>query len=141
MTDREIFDKVRAHLLNQGVRAMVNDACRYRTPQGMACAVGCLIPEEFYDPMIETGVLPRCADGLWNDKGAVDENDDTLVDVMNQCGIPARNSVRSLLTDLQAVHDGNEPSKWLQLLLTMATHFVGDEYTPPEPSATSPELE
>jgi hypothetical protein len=94
MTDREIFDKVRAHLLNQGVRAMVNDACRYRTPQGMACAVGCLIPEEFYDPMIETGVLPYCAHGLWNDSETVDENDDvTLVDVMNQCGIPARDSV------------------------------------------------
>lgn len=68
MTDREIFDKVRAHLLNQGVKALTPNLpsgriCRYRTPDGLMCAVGCLIPETFYDPMIETGCIPRCKTG------------------------------------------------------------------------------
>lgn len=57
MTKREIFDKVKTHLLTQKEKAVnkyVEGApCMYRTPEGLSCAVGCLIPEDLYDKSIE----------------------------------------------------------------------------------------
>jgi hypothetical protein len=54
MTKQEIFDKVAAHLLTQR-RQSVNDcsgACVYRSPEGLKCAAGCLIPDD--DPALVT---------------------------------------------------------------------------------------
>ena len=54
MTGQEIFDTVLAHLRKQGrASRTIAGGCRYRGPDGTACAVGCLIPDELYDPMIE----------------------------------------------------------------------------------------
>ncbi len=53
MTNQEIFDKVAAHLLKQGKRALrsCDDSvsCAYRAPDGCMCAVGCVIPDELYE--------------------------------------------------------------------------------------------
>jgi hypothetical protein len=59
VSDQEAFDRVARHLLTQGRRAQYggataySDACRYRAPDGAMCAIGCLIPDEEYDPHIE----------------------------------------------------------------------------------------
>ena len=57
LTTQQVFDKVATHLLKQGKRSMLetrNEAiCAYRGDQGVSCAVGCLIPDERYDPIIE----------------------------------------------------------------------------------------
>ena len=54
MTEQEIFDTVLAHLREQGEAATsAGGSCRYRGANGTACAIGCLIPDELYDPMIE----------------------------------------------------------------------------------------
>jgi len=57
MTDQELFDRVATHLLMQGRRAMRggmgSDYCAYRSPDGLTCAIGCLIPDERYDPELE----------------------------------------------------------------------------------------
>ena len=54
MTQQEIFDVVLAHLRKQGEAAVDDlDECQYRGPDGTSCAVGCLIPDELYDPLIE----------------------------------------------------------------------------------------
>ena len=60
MTEQEIFDTVLAHLRKQG-KASTNhlNGCRYRGEGGTACAVGCLIPEELYDPVIEGLVVEQ----------------------------------------------------------------------------------
>lgn len=57
---QEIFDKVFAHLLKQGCRAMEGQSCRYRARpspgsdgQVLSCAIGALIPDELYNPAIE----------------------------------------------------------------------------------------
>lgn len=50
---QEIFNKVAAHLLKQGRPAREEDRCRYRTTDGLSCAVGCLIPDELYSPSFE----------------------------------------------------------------------------------------
>ena len=65
MTQQEIFDTVLAHLRKQGKASMSGaDSCRYRGPDGTACAVGCLIPDELYDPLIEgadsTSIFKDC---------------------------------------------------------------------------------
>lgn len=54
MTGQEIFDTVARHLFKQGHQAIGDDGmCAYRGIGGDKCAVGCLIPDEFYDPFIE----------------------------------------------------------------------------------------
>ena len=54
MTAQEIFDTVLTHLREQGKAAKGRDGdCQYRGTRGTACAVGCLIPDELYNPLIE----------------------------------------------------------------------------------------
>ena len=53
MTDQELFDRVVTHLAKQGRRAMARVACLYRTPDGLKCAIGCLIPDEKYRAEME----------------------------------------------------------------------------------------
>lgn len=58
MNAQEIFDKVVTHLRTQKSRAMLGNSCAYRAPDGKMCAVGCLIPDELYDPKMENkGVM------------------------------------------------------------------------------------
>jgi hypothetical protein len=54
MTKQEIFDTVAIHLIKQGKKSVGDDGkCKFRTPEGLKCAVGCLIPDEVYDPSME----------------------------------------------------------------------------------------
>ncbi len=60
LTDpQEVFDMVARHLIGQGKRSMGvvpgmgGRTCAYRGENGTKCAVGCLIPDEAYDPSIE----------------------------------------------------------------------------------------
>jgi hypothetical protein len=57
MNDQEIYETVKQHLLTQNSKAIVfdgeNQSCAYRTPDNKKCAVGCLIKNEFYFPLIE----------------------------------------------------------------------------------------
>ena len=54
LSKQEIFDRVAIHLMTQGHPAVNEDGdCRYRGERGTSCAVGCLIPDELYDPEIE----------------------------------------------------------------------------------------
>lgn len=46
---QDLFDFVVRHLEAQGQRAVnANDACRYRAPEGRACAAGCVVDDETY---------------------------------------------------------------------------------------------
>jgi hypothetical protein len=56
MEAQEIFDTVATHLLKQGRRTTnpdIPEMCVYRGANGTKCAVGVLIPDEVYDPMME----------------------------------------------------------------------------------------
>jgi hypothetical protein len=61
MTNKELFEKVKHHLLTQNKKAeeeiVVYDrtirACRYRTRHGLKCAIGILIPDDRYQPEFE----------------------------------------------------------------------------------------
>lgn len=53
-TPQEIFDFVIAHLAKQGSQSANSEGvCSYRGLNNTMCAIGCLIPDEFYDPSME----------------------------------------------------------------------------------------
>ena len=53
-TDQTAFDAAYVHCMKQKVRAVSDDGdCLYRGPNGTKCAVGCLIPDDLYDPSME----------------------------------------------------------------------------------------
>lgn len=56
MTAQELFNTVVLHMRKQGRQSNTagpGSSCRYRSPEGMKCAVGCLIPDEVYNQGIE----------------------------------------------------------------------------------------
>lgn len=58
MRNQEIFDIVATHLFTQGERSFTSmKGCLYRGPNNTMCAVGCLIPDEVYDPYMEGGTV------------------------------------------------------------------------------------
>lgn len=53
-TSQEVFDYIIKHLRNQGERATDNkNGCVYRSDRGLACAIGCLIPDSEYNEFME----------------------------------------------------------------------------------------
>ena len=102
MTLQEIFDKVKVHLLAQGKPAVdwVTSQCRYRAPDGLKCAVGCLITDEAYTPDIEGTVLPYSPT-------RVDGSLFPVIRALQDSGIDAVESgtTRHLLRELQRAHD------------------------------------
>ena len=61
ITNQELYDRVCMHLMKQGRPAVESrgDAkvCRYRTKDGLKCAIGCLITDEYYRPSLEGRTL------------------------------------------------------------------------------------
>lgn len=62
-TNQEAFDMVVARFLDgrgqanaTPVRGLLT-VCRYRSEEGVPCAVGAMIPDEFYDPALEKHTL------------------------------------------------------------------------------------
>ena len=96
MTHKEAFDAVKTHLLTQNVQAYNpdNSVCQYRTPKGLKCAIGCLIPDSEYGPHFESMSLSGV-----------------------QLACPSlRGLDYDFLSDLQRLHDGNTPRTWPMML-------------------------
>jgi hypothetical protein len=104
MTKREVFDRVREHLLTQGQRCSLDGACYYRlsTPtQELRCAVGCLIADEHYSHALE-GYGPRVP---------------RVREVLSKSGVPMDEpGVCSMLEELQSLHDENPIDSWEGML-------------------------
>lgn len=118
MTKQEIFEKVVIHLRNQGRRAtgkshpMAASKCKYRTSDGLKCGIGCLIPDELYDPSFE-GKSVTCVARRLHAKFGVDRfslyPNDFVTDgfctpaadgILASTGAPCM-----YLEDLQGIHD------------------------------------
>lgn len=112
-TLQETFDKVAKHLLTQGQKAMVGVQCCYRAGE-LQCAVGCLIPDELYDPVMEE--MPVVYNSV-------------LKPVLIQLGyLPERDDSTelSLLMSLQNVHDSVTVDCWRDALERVARDFQLD---------------
>ncbi len=104
MIPQEIFDKVSVHLLTQGKRALGDDGqrCKYRAPDGSKCAVGILIPDDAYDPVMEGHPSSALC--------------------MVAALPPFFTTEGDLLSDLQVLHDCVKPDMWPEYLHRMARH-------------------
>lgn len=119
MTKQEIFDKVVNHLLTQNKQCSVEDAsyanglkCLYRGPNGLKCAIGCLIPDELYCPEME---------GL------------RAMNVITSYDIEELTGYEYFANALQEIHDNYEPRFWSQKLKEVAKdHCLEFNYVQPE---------
>lgn len=137
MTQQEIFDAVLGHLRKQG-KASVNDMdlCQYRGPGGASCAVGCLIPDELYDPLIEGVVSVQIMEGHlpFGRGGDGPQLRPIMARISNHLG--AENEL--LLSALQDAHDVDLADSgiraWEERMRLIALDFLL-EYKPAEGGA------
>jgi hypothetical protein len=107
MTDQEIFDKVSAHLLQQNKPAMEDDSCRYRTSDGLSCAVGCLIAPEVYSEDLEGQLTCSYA----------------VRAALRDSGIGTTYKTLTLLCRLQGLHDKVSTHQWPEELPKIAKEY------------------
>lgn len=108
MTPQEIFTRVKAHLLKQGVRSMDGRRCGYRGQDGTSCAVGCLIPDSLYHAELEGYAASSLeVGGVLQRAGVLDPG----------C------SYWDLLSALQKCHDHHAPQDWRLELNSIAERF------------------
>lgn len=114
ITDRDVFEHVRQHLINQGQRSIdPMIGCSYRSPDGLMCAVGCLIPAEEYRDHFEG--VNACDDGV---RGALRLNGLPLFGESDFDGDMDSRTV--MLNSLQLMHDTRKVVEWPRLLRTFA---------------------
>jgi hypothetical protein len=116
MTPQEIYNTVRGHLLTQNAKsqdpekAVQSDDgvfCVYRAPNGMKCAAGVLIKDEFYCQNMEGKrvVHSMVKEGLV------------------KSGVPDDYRVFQPISRLQSVHDNVGVSRWGEALRHVADDF------------------
>ena len=116
MTNQEIFDKVYRHLLTQNAKSMRfglrnGKQCAYRGDDGLKCAIGCLIPDDKYDPIIE-GAAPCFIAGF------KDASINALAEILISVGIETRDFI--FVRRLQYIHDSVSPERWRDALAAYA---------------------
>ncbi len=92
MTAREVFDKVKTHLLTQNEKAEVEGTCRYLINNGLMCAAGCLIP---YGNPLQNSVQTWCK-------------------LVSTNLVP--NKHQALISALQTIHDFYPVDEWQKRL-------------------------
>jgi len=115
MTNQEIYTKVRKHLLTQKERAVAvnGTSCQYRTPGGLTCAVGCLIPKELYTNNIEGASAYDAANGV-----QIGRAEHFLHAIFVKLGIGPESA--ELLSRLQTTHDAIPEHHWEEHLNQLA---------------------
>ena len=109
---KEVFDRVKTHLLAQGARAR-NDVglCLFHAPSGLKCAVGCLITEAAYsDEALEGYSLGEAE----------------VSTALEASGIVVDPSTLDMLRDLQHIHDSESPANWERELSHLEAELFGD---------------
>lgn len=103
MDDQQVFDAVAAHLLAQGEKSLSGDGevCAYRGAGGLRCAVGCLIPDDRYEPDLECRTVDHRA----------------VIDALPWEVGPGQ---LELLSALQAIHDWCAAEDWRSKLAALA---------------------
>jgi hypothetical protein len=121
MNTLEVFNKVEANLLAQGVRSirksLISDMCAYRGAGGLRCAVGCLIKDEAYHKGLE-GIA------MWADEKEEDRQM-LLEEALIKSGIDLNSTMTHMLSDLQSLHDTVRPEVWKQRLQKLRVKYLG----------------
>lgn len=120
---QEIFDQVVANLhklLDLGTRSMDQQgaSCVYRAHDGKRCAVGCLMTDAEYDPILEGWDIQSMTTYDYNEYEYMVEDAPVL----------------ALLSVLQGIHDEVPLDQWVDELKALAQRYEL-EYTPPGDAA------
>jgi hypothetical protein len=115
---QQLFDKMAAHLLQQGSRALTIDCngaqkCVYRGDGGKMCAVGCLISDEAYTQSFEgTGIVgnPPLQDAVERSQGYSTEF----------WAYSEAAALSKMLSAVQRIHDTVAPVGWKSELRHLA---------------------
>lgn len=103
---QETFDKVVDHLRVQGAPAWNEvEGCAYQSIEGLKCAVGCLIPEDKYDPAFEGKGIYE--DPVYGSGFSRVSKPSAVGRLMEELGHDL-----SLLDALQVIHDGVRQCQW-----------------------------
>jgi hypothetical protein len=112
MNRQMVFEQVKNHLLTQGERASKwekepgrdnhREVCLYRSPGGLKCAVGCLIPDSMYYPGMESQSVVRLL-----------QKDPALAAYLEVWCYKDK----QFLEELQQIHDNDPPETWLTELI------------------------
>jgi hypothetical protein len=97
---QQAFDKMSEHLLSMNGRSIdpYLDSCKYRSPNGQKCVVGCLIPDKMYEPDMDFSEdKDTSIKGVWERFPQVKE----LVKYDNE------SEMVDFLIDFQLLHDLN----------------------------------
>jgi hypothetical protein len=122
MDNQEFYDKSVAHLRRQGAKALMNGegaqggTCAYRTKDGLACAVGGVMPDDLAAKVVAAGHNTMAIGPLMR------SNQDVAKFF--------RGVERSLIADMQLVHDWCAVPYWEQEFIQIAGNFRLT-YTPP----------
>lgn len=114
MTNQEIFDKVVAHLRKQNARSVWRLKCLYRGPNGLKCAVGCLINDDAYSRDLETRSV----------------YDIEVQSALLASGVPNDETTIDMLLSLQSMHDNQNLTEWESDFKRIADHH-NLTYSPP----------
>lgn len=111
MNNQQAFDKVRMHLMDQGVKATDSHGhCQYRGDNGTMCAIGCLIPNWRYRKKFDDFTFG--------------------IDRLQKLVPPISRLNSSLLNALQFIHDDENVEDWAEELEKVRIKFkleVSDE--------------
>ena len=121
LSAQTIFTRVVKHLRKQGRKSELadGDTCAYRSPEGLKCALGCLIPSRFYDPKME-----RIAIGPFVKAHKNSKRDKFFNGILKKSGLNTNSSrIVDLLMSLQGVHDQNFVNGWENGLREVADTF------------------
>jgi hypothetical protein len=128
LTIEKIKDKLKTRFNDGRGRAGVDSPdgfkCKYLTPSGNRCAVGCLLENVDTDTIAlaeDTAVSSlRAIEGAWCVDVDSDAGEVALVRAMNIAGVPNTVEVLALLTIAQFEHDA--PNNW------HGTEYIGPEF-------------
>jgi hypothetical protein len=115
---REVFDKVKTHLLTQGKRSAKmmgtseNPLCMYRAGGGLSCAVGCLIKNEYYNERLEGYTVQT----------------HNVSQALKASGVDIKEpSMADMLDDLQSLHDHTVLHDWASELDCIENKYLNKE--------------
>lgn len=99
MNRQKVFNMIAEHLIKQGVRSRVDGFCSYRNPDGLKCAVGAIIKDEFYTPQLEKEPLSYGSNRMMSALTNSLDSRPTSGDIF-------------FLSRLQQIHDHVNPLEW-----------------------------
>lgn len=111
---QKTFDKIVSHLRKQNATCQAVDEkgverCLYRGPNGMSCAIGCLIPDDEYSQDLE-GLAPyslRYEKKYTKDYLYTETKGNIIREIVERAGYSCEIGVY-----MQVIHDTYEPKEW-----------------------------